>query len=270
MDGHTRVAIVTGANGAIGRAIATGMAERNFAVVLVCRDRKRGEQALEYVRERSGRPAKQEAARLEIADVSRSAEVLALAQRWQGPLHVLINNAALAPRQRQETPEGIETQFATNVLGYLWMTQTFAPVLQACRPARVVNVASYWAGDLDLDDLEFRRRPYDNNTAYRQSKQADRMLTVALARRLANTGITVNACHPGDANSRLSNDLGFGGSDTPEGAAETPIWLASSPALSGTSGCYFAHEKQVTCAFSHDSVAIDELYDLCYQRLPLL
>ena len=85
---------------------------------------------------------------------------------------MLVNNAAITPRQRQETPEGIELQFATNVLGYFWLTRAFAEQLKAGSPSRVANVASYWAGDLDLDDLEFRKRPYNNDTSYRQSKQA--------------------------------------------------------------------------------------------------
>lgn len=74
--------------------------------------------------------------------------------------------------------------------------------------------------------------------------------------------------HPGDADSRLSNDLGFGGSDTPQGAAETPIWLATDPSLGGTSGCYFAHKKKVACEFSRDRAALDKLYDICSRRLP--
>jgi NAD(P)-dependent dehydrogenase (short-subunit alcohol dehydrogenase family) len=79
----------------------------------------------------------------------------------------------------------------------------------------VVNVASYWAGGLDLGDLELERRRYDNDAAYRQSKQADRMLSVAFAERLRDAGVTANACHPGDVVSTLSRNLGFGGHETP-------------------------------------------------------
>jgi retinol dehydrogenase-13 len=262
MDKETSVAIVTGASGVIGRAIAVGMAERGFEVVLVCRDRWRGERARAEVREHGG----SKEPRLEIADLSRRAEIRALAKRWRGPLHVLVNNAAIAPRRRMETAEGIELQFATNVLGYFWLTLAFEPVLRASSPARVVNVASYWAGGLDLGDLDFRRRAYDNNAAYRQSKQANRMLTVVLAERLQASGVTVNACHPGDANSRLSNDLGFGGSATPEEAAATPIWLATERSLARISGRYFVHKRAATCEFAHDRATVVALYDLCCNR----
>jgi FKBP-type peptidyl-prolyl cis-trans isomerase 2/NAD(P)-dependent dehydrogenase (short-subunit alcohol dehydrogenase family) len=180
------VAIVTGANGVIGKAIATGIAKGGCAVTMVCRDEKRAAQALDEVR----RSSSSSNVRVELADLSRRESVFALAARWQGRLDVLVNNAALAPRRRTETPEGIEVQFATNVLGYVWMMRAFEPALRQSAPARVVNVASYWAGDLDLADLQFQRRRYDNDQAYRQSKQANRMLTVAFAQRWRGLRIT--------------------------------------------------------------------------------
>ena len=190
------VAIVTGANGVIGKAIVAGIAEYGFEVVMVCRDEKRAERALDEVRRARGRSD----VRVELADLSRRESVFALAARWQGRLDVLVNNAAIAPRSRTETPEGIELQFATNVLGYVWMMRAFEAALRRSAPARVVNVASYWAGDLDLSDLQFHKRAYDNDQAYRQSKQANRMLTVAFAQEWRDVGITVTSCHPGDAN----------------------------------------------------------------------
>ncbi|MDD5323578.1 MAG: SDR family NAD(P)-dependent oxidoreductase [Methylococcales bacterium] len=122
--------------------------------------------------------------RFELADLSRYQDIKDLAKRWKVPLDVLINNAACTPRTRQETPEGIELQFATNVLGYYWLIDGFTEILKASAPARVINVASYWAGGLDISDLEFKRRSYDNGKAYRQSKQANRMLSAAFAEKL--------------------------------------------------------------------------------------
>jgi NAD(P)-dependent dehydrogenase (short-subunit alcohol dehydrogenase family) len=130
-------------------------------------------------------------------------------------------------------------------------------------PARVVNVASYWAGDLDLDDLEFRSRPYNNNTAYRQSKQANRMLTVAFAQRLREYGVTVNACHPGDVNSSVSNGLGFGGHESPREGARTPAWLAIDAIGQRESGKYFEHMQMQRCRFGEDSVGVEAIYQAC-------
>lgn len=253
--------MVTGGNGAIGKAIAQGIAEKGYTVVLACRDEDKAQRAVEDLIQATGN----QDIRYELVDVSRQASVQDLAGRWTGPLHVLVNNAAATPRQRKETPEGIELQFATNVLGYFWMALAFQPYLRSAAPARIVNVASYYAGDLDLDDLEFKHRRYDNNRAYRQSKQANRMLTVALAERLQADGISVNACHPGDANSKLSNNLGFGGHESPQQAASTPVWLATEPAGQQKTGKYFDDQHEVQDRYARDQQAIEALYQKCLQ-----
>jgi NAD(P)-dependent dehydrogenase (short-subunit alcohol dehydrogenase family) len=253
------VVLVTGANGAIGEAICAGMAEHGYEVVMACRNSQRAEEAAARIR----RQVPTARLRTEIVDVSRRGSIDELARHWRGPLRVLINNAAIAPRRRTETADGIEMQFATNVLGYVWMMRAFAPHLRGTAPARIVNVASYWAGGLDFDDLEFKRRPYDNNAAYRQSKQANRMLTVAFAKRFSANDITVNACHPGDASSALSASLGFGGSETPSEAADTPVWLATDPVLAGITGKYFANRQMRLCEFARDETAIAALDALC-------
>ena len=256
---HRRVAMVTGANGAIGLAICKGLVERDFELVMVCRNPQRAKQAEDEVNKVSATAS----VRSEIVDLSRRDEVLVFAERYGRRLDVLVNNAAIAPKKRGETPEGIEMEFATNVLGYVWMMRAFEKTLRASAPARIVNVASHWAGDLDLDDLQFKRRPYNNDTAYRQSKQANRMLTVAFARRWLASEITVNSCHPGDANSTLSNSLGYGGSESPEQAAETPIWLATDRSVAGVTGKYFASRRQRPCEFANDAKAIARLDEIC-------
>ncbi len=252
-DVANRVAVVTGAYGAIGAAIAGGLAaEPGYEVVLVGRDRAQLDRAVAGVRSRSGSGA----VRGEAVDLSSRASIEAFASRWQGPLHVLVNNAASCPRRRSETREGIEVQLATNILGYAWMIEAFEGALRASAPARVVNVASYWAGNLDVEDLDFKRRPYDNDSAYRQSKQANRMMTVHHAERFAGSGVTVNVCHPGDVPSKLSRDLGFGGHESPAQGADTPVWLALSPDVEGKTGLYFAHRRQQGCPFGRDRAGV--------------
>ena len=259
-DGGIRLCLITGATGAIGKAIARQIAGRpDTEVVLACRDEKKAVQTVREIVETTGSPR----VRYELVDVSRKASVHALAERWRGPLHVLVNNAAVTPSRRQETPEGIELQFATNVLGYVWMIRAFTEHLKRSAPSRVVNVASYWAGDLDLADLEFKRRRYDNNQAYRQSKQADRMLTVAFAERLGPCGVSMNACHPGDVRSALSNNLGFGGHQTPDEGARTPVWLAMEPTGHEQSGKYFEQMQAVRCPFAADRQSVDGLHEAC-------
>jgi NAD(P)-dependent dehydrogenase (short-subunit alcohol dehydrogenase family) len=256
----SKVAIVTGATGAIGKAIARQIAGLDsFNLVLVGRDEDKTRMAMKDIIAATGN----QKVRCEQVDLSSQASIRALAERWEGPLDVLINNAAAVPRKRQETPEGIELQFATNVLGYFWMTHFFSEVLKRSAPSRVVNVASTYAGDLDLNDLEFKRRRYNIHTAYRQSKQANRMLTVAFAERLKPFGVSVNACHPGVVPSKLSRDMGAHGSDTPDEGARTPVWLATSPLGRTETGKFFSDMGESFCRFCEDEQAIERLYIIC-------
>ena len=260
MGDQKKVAVVTGATGAIGSAIARNLAAQPaFEVVLLCRNEAKAKQAVDRIRQATGNMD----VRYELVDLSSQASIAAFAERWTGPLHVLVNNAAVTPRSREKTAEGIECQFATNVLGYFRLTHALTDRLKESAPARVVNVASYWAGDLDLNDLEFERRPYRNGEAYRQSKQANRMLTVAFAERPKSYHISVNACHPGDVNSRLSNDLGFGGHESPDEGATTPVRLATHPVGAECTGKYFEHGQERTCPFGRDRAAVEALYEYC-------
>jgi NAD(P)-dependent dehydrogenase (short-subunit alcohol dehydrogenase family) len=254
-----RVAAVTGATGAIGQAITEQLALYGYKVFLLVRDQKKSDLAVKKIRGKISNLDLE----TRLVDLSSESSILALAAEWQGPLHVLVNNAAISPRERLETPEGIEVQFATNVLGYLWMTHYFREILFDSAPARIVNVASYWAGGLEIDDLEFDKRPYHNHSAYRQSKQANRMLSAYYAEIFDPDLVTVNSCHPGDVNSNLSNSLGFGGSQSPLQGAETPSWLATSTDVTGITGKYFENKQAAYCPFSINLKEIERLYNVC-------
>ena len=222
-----RVFLITGATGAIGKAIARQLANiQDSKVVLVCRDQQKAVLAVNEITSLTGNSE----VSYELADLSRYDQIRNLAKRWQGPLHVLINNAACTPRSRQETPEGIEMQFATNVLGYYWLIDEF------------------------MDD---------NGQAYRQSKQANRMLSSVFAEKLKPYQVAVNACHPGDVNSVLSNNLGFGGHETPDQGAETPVWLATHPVGQEYTGRYFEHLRETNCLFARDKQMANALFESC-------
>lgn len=255
-----RVFLVTGATGAIGKAIARQLAiDPSHEVVLAARDKAKANAATKEIIQATGNNN----VRFELVDLSRQIEIQALANRWSGPLHVLINNAAATPRQRLETPEGIELQFATNVLGYVWIMQAFQEKLIRSAPSRIVNVASYWAGDMDMEDLEFKQRSYNNSTAYRQSKQANRMLTLTFAEQLKPFNVSVNACHPGDVTSTLSTNLGFGGQESPDQGAQTPVWLATHTSGETQTGKYFEHMNQVDDRFMRNHELVEALYQAC-------
>ncbi len=119
-----QIAIVTGATGAIGKAIARQIAgHEDYEVVLACRNENKAKQAVEEIK----RTTCNNNVRYELVDLSRHKSIKEFAERWQGPIHVLVNNAATTPVNRQETADGIEMQFATNVLGYYWI------ILDKCR-----------------------------------------------------------------------------------------------------------------------------------------
>jgi NAD(P)-dependent dehydrogenase (short-subunit alcohol dehydrogenase family) len=120
-----------------------------------------------------------------------------------------------------------------------------------------VVVASAFAGDLDLDDLQFTRRPYDGLMAYRQSKACDRLWSWALARRLQPRAITVNAMTPGWVpDTELSRNLlpevrqarARPGRTVAQGA-DTIVWLASDPAVAEVTGRFFADRRELPCEF---------------------
>lgn len=254
-----RIAVVTGATGAIGYAIARDIACRpGWGLVLIVRDTAKGEEAAGKLKAAAKNPD----IHVRTADLGSAISIRALRADWEGPIHALVNNAADTPRQREETREGVEVQWGVNVLGYWRMANEFRDVLADSAPSRLVNVASYWAGGLNLSDPEYRRRQYDNDSAYRQSKQADRMMSVMLADDWKDSGISVNACHPGDVNSRLSNNLGFGGSTSAEDGADTPAWLAADPEAGEINGKWVSSRKAENEKFAEDSGMMSGLYQL--------
>ena len=250
-------AIITGAYGAIGKAITLGLAEKAYSVILVGRNSGKLEAACKEIAELTGNKDITPAC----VDLSSEQEIKAFASRLDKDIDLLINNAATTPHKRTETADGIEMQWAVNVLGYMRMMKYIQPLMP--EKSRIVNVASYWAGGLDLNDVEFRKRPYDNDTAYRQSKQADRMLSAFFAEKFKPFNLTVNSCHPGDVNSKLSNSMGFGGHETPSQGAATPLWLALSAEVEGITGKYYEHQRPVNCSFSQKNNDNLALYEVC-------
>lgn len=253
-----KTAIITGAYGVIGKEIVFGIVRAGFNTMLVGRD----EGKLQKVRAEVQATHPDVEVRVQSLDVSSKSSIFRFAGAVHQPVDVLVNNAATAPPMKTLTSDGIEMQWATNVLGYFWMIRAFENHLTDSGHGRIVNVASYWAGGLDLDDPEFIRRPYHNDLAYRQSKQGDRMMTYGFSE-IFKDKIIVNTCHPGDANSKLSNDLGFGGSESARQAASTPVFLATSQEAGKITGAYFENCRKTTCRFQANRKETDRLMEMC-------
>ena len=249
-DGKTPVCLVTGASGGIGQMIATRAAGAGFHVILTGRDPERTALA--------GRAAATAgSAETVVADLSDQAGVRKLADRVldrHQRLDVLVNNAGMIRSGRALSPDGVELTWAVNYLAPFLLTYLLLDRLEAAPRARVVNVTSavQGFGELDFGDLQFERRPYRAMAAYSQSKLALVMFTVELAARVAESGIEVNAVHPGGARTGLARDLDSRDlnllsraidplmsvlNSSTERAAAAPAHLAITGA--GTTGKYF-------------------------------
>jgi retinol dehydrogenase-12 len=274
-----RLCLVTGATSGIGRAAARQLAEHGARVWLVARDAAKGRAVLDELGSATGRHDEGRH-RLFLADLSRPTEVRRLVDEVSAAtdrLDVLLNDAAVWPTERRLTEDGIELAFATNVLAYLALSVGLEPLLRRAAPSRIVNVASSFAGGLDLDDLEFERRRFDGAAVYKQTKQADRLLSWRHAERLAGTGVTVNACHPGVVDTSLNRDFrGVVGAlapkvmrllgRSPAQGADTPVWLATAPELERTTGTWFDDRKARPCGF-RDPKLEAALWQRCADRL---
>jgi retinol dehydrogenase 12 len=267
-----KIALVTGASSGIGQAIAEGLAAQGATVVLAVRNPEKGEAAKAAIARATG---SQKLSVLKV-NTSEQASVKACAQAFKAKfkkLDMLVNNAGVNLPKQQKTAQGVDLVFATNVLGYYWMTLAFADLLKAAKPARIVNVASTFAGELDLTDLQFSRRKYNGIQAYKQSKACDRLLSWAFARKLAPQGLTVNAMAPGFVYTGLYREMkGFAallmrflglriGVKVAAGA-DTAIWLATSPEVKGKTGIFYYKRQATPCEFA-DQAKENDLMKIC-------
>ena len=270
-DMRGKVCMVTGANAGIGRATALGLAITGATVVMVCRNKDRGQEALAWVQQESGNSS----VRLLLADLSSQASIHRLAADFKAlypALHVLINNAGIIPRRRILTEDGLETQFAVNHLAYFLLTALLLDVLKAGAPARIINVSSQLHGraPLDFDDLQ-SERSYNRVLVYARTKLANVLHSYELARMLEGTGVTANCLHPGVvATNLLADATGLPRAirfavrvvrASPEAGAQTSLYLATSPEVEGVTGKYFARQRAVPSSkSSYDQPAARRLW----------
>lgn len=272
-----KICMITGANSGIGKATALGLAQMGATVVLVSRDRARGEEAQKEIKAKSGN----DAIDLLLADLSSQQSIRQLVEDFKQRytrLHVLINNAGVFALTWRETVDGLEMSFAVNVLAPFLLTNLLLDVIKASAPARIVNVSSNQqeANHLKLDDLQLEKS-YRPMRAYAQSKLAVVLFTYELARRLEGTGVTANCLHPGFVATniaqrdlvlpaRLATKLIFRFGTSPEKGAKTSLYLATSLDVEGVTGKYF--EKSVprkSTPLSYDESLQQQLWKACAQ-----
>jgi retinol dehydrogenase 14 len=264
-----KVCLITGATSGIGRATAIGLANMGARVVMVGRDRDRGEAALAEIKEKTTNPSVD----LMLADLSSQEEIRRLAVEFNEThprLDVLINDAGLFRSERITTADGLETTFAVNHLAYFLLTNLLLDVLKTSAPSRIVNVSSgdHTNGTIDFDDLQ-GEKGYKGPKAYSQSKLANVLFTYELARRLEGTGITANCLHPG-GRVPVRTNFGSGVSGVFGVMVRSLRPLMISPEMEGLSGRYFVKKAEARSSdVSYDERLARRLWEVSAQLTKL-
>ena len=275
-----KICLVTGGTNGIGKATAQALAQMGATVVIVGRNAQRTSQVVEEIRTASGNKNVDSL----VADLSSQQEVRRLANEFKSKyshLHVLINNAGAVFMQRQLSVDGIEMTFALNHLASFLLTNLLLDTIKASAPARIINVSSdaHASGKIEFDNLQ-GERDYSPR-AYENSKLANILFTMELARRLEGTGVTVNALHPGFVATGFAKNNGkviaalvsiFAPlvARSPAKGAETSIYLASSPSVEGITGKYFYDSRAISAApQAIDMVVAGRLWDVSAEMVHL-
>lgn len=242
-----KIAVVTGANSGMGMSTSAALADMGATVVMLCRNKKRGMEALNTLSEKTDRKLE-----LMICDLGDFSSIRSFADTFRikyKNLDILVNNAGFISLDRQTTKNGLERQFGVNHVGHFLLTMKVIDLIP--KGGRIVNVASgaHKTGKIHFEDINLTKH-FNVIKAYSQSKLANVLFTRELALRLKSKGIIVNCCHPGAVatNIGISRDTGFGKTitgmlkpffQTPEQGARTAIYLAASKDVSDITGEYF-------------------------------
>ena len=251
-----KTAVVTGASSGLGLEASVKLAGLGADLVLVARDRRRGEAAVATVKKRSG----SNAVSLMLCDFASLAQIRRLAAEVmasRSKLHILVNNAGSVNAKREITQDGIERTFAVNHLAPFLLTTLLLDSLKRSAPARVVTVASIAQarGDMPFDDLQFEHGGYAIMRAYARSKLANVLFTRELARRLAGTSVTANCLHPGAVATNIWSHAPWYARPllsvaklfmiSAEQGADAIVHLAASPEVEGLTGGYYERTRRV-------------------------
>ena len=248
-------ALVTGGASGIGLEIVRALVASGANVMIADIDRAASSFALKSLKD-SYSGAEIEAVALDLGSLASVRVLAAELLRRSDPLHILINNAGIMACPMTLSADGHELQFAVNYLGHFLLANLLAPLLEREAPSRIVSVSSigHRRSDIDYEDPDFERRPYDRWVAYGQSKTACALLATGLTGRYAARRVTCNAVNPGGSHTGLmrylsDEEMRQQGWVNPDGsppgrwrdpavAAATSVWAATGPELDGVGGLY--------------------------------
>jgi len=253
IDMKEKIVLITGATSGIGKETARKLAEMGAELVLVARDEEKLNNTIKEITASTGN-TKLDYFRCDLSSMNDIRQMTDRFLQKYNRLDVLINNAGLIVPEFRKTVDGYEYTFALNHLGYFLTTGLLIETLLKSAPARIISVSSVahtWS-DIQFDDLMLEKK-YNPAKAYGQSKLANILFTRELARRLNGKGVTANCFHPGAVNTRFGSEfkgIFKAGLElfrplmiSPQKAAETPVYLASSLEVEGVSGEYFVKKR---------------------------
>jgi NAD(P)-dependent dehydrogenase (short-subunit alcohol dehydrogenase family) len=250
--------LVTGGTSGIGRAAARALATSGMTVTIVARDAASGQATVNEIRAVSGSDQVESL----VADLSSQASIRAVTETFRqrhDRLDVLVNCAGAFFRQRNVTVDGLEMTFALNHLAYFLLTNLLIDLLRRGPSARILNVTAPASTKINFDDLQ-GERSYRPMRAFGASKMANLLFTFELARRLAESGITVNAVHPGRVRSGIMREapapfrvLTRVLSGSPERAGTAIADLATAPEFADETGRFYRRRHQINAnAYARD------------------
>ncbi len=251
-----KIALVTGANSGTGLWTAIGLAKKGARVVMLCRNKKRGEEALIEVKKLS----RNQEVDLMLCDLGSLESIRSFSKEFHEKydrLDILVNNAGVTLPKREETKDGFELQFGINHLGHFLLTNLLLDVIRKSESGRIVVVSSgaHKAGKIHFKDLQLKKS-FNMIKAYGQSKLANLLFAYELSHRLKDENITVNALHPGAVatDMGINRDTGFGEFvtkklkpffQTPEEGSSTAVYLATAKEVEGITGKYYYKMKPI-------------------------
>jgi retinol dehydrogenase-13 len=275
-----KVVIITGANKGIGKEAAKEIAKLGAKVYMACRSLDSAKQARDGIVKETGNP-NVFVKHLDLASVDSIQKFAESFKQNENKLDVLINNAGLWIKTKRLTNINVEQTFAVNVLGHQLLTQLLLDELKNAAPSRIINVASHFAGGLDIDDINFDKRNYNETLAYKQTKQANRMLTREWAERLENDNVSVYSMTPGFIpDTELFREQNLAGKlllkmfaliegRTIAEGADTIVWLASDENINGSNGGFYNQRKEEKCKFNNPAEE-KRLWDKCEECLSIV
>jgi NAD(P)-dependent dehydrogenase (short-subunit alcohol dehydrogenase family) len=255
-----KTCLITGSTSGIGKEIATGLAKMKANVVLVGRNKSKCQDTAEEICRIASIDANKSSVSYLLADLSSQESIHQLAKQFLDnyqSLDILVNNAGVFLSRRLTSVDGIEYTFAVNHLAPFLLTNLLFERLKASGHSRIITTSSvaHRGAHINFDNLQFERGKYNGVQAYRQSKLANILFTVELARRSSGTGVTSNCFHPGGIRTNLVQSSPWHYRliwliitpflASPEKGADTAIYLASSSRVENVSGKYFVNRKSV-------------------------